>query len=88
LSRWYWEVQLFKNPINLVIMIFGRTGEQCAVTGRYRCFGNFNVQVSVKQGESFPRAGDSLEVFWMLSGRLEEEQAKNSTKRYKNRYHS
>jgi hypothetical protein len=69
-------------------MIFGRTGEQCSITGRYRCFGNYEVQVAVKQGECFPQAGDSHNAFWILSGRLEEEQAKNSTKRYKNRYRS
>jgi hypothetical protein len=69
-------------------MIFGRTGEQCSTTGRYRCFGNYEVQVSVKEGECFPQSDDSLNVFWILAGRLEEEQSKNAAKRYKDRYHS
>lgn len=69
-------------------MVLGRTGEQCSVTGRYRCYGNYEVQVSLKQGEYFPQAGDSLNVFWILSGKLEEEQGNNSAKRYKDRYRS
>ena len=69
-------------------MIFGRTGEQCSITGKYRCFGNYDVQVSLKEGEYFPQAGDTLNVFWILAGRLEEEQAKTTAKRFKDRFHS
>ena len=69
-------------------MIFGRTGEQCSITGRYRCFGNYEVQVSIKEGESFPQAGDALNVFWILSGKAEDEQSNNMMSRLKDKYHS
>lgn len=69
-------------------MILGRTGEQCSIAGRYRAFGNYEVQVSLKQGDYFPQAGDASDAFWILSGKLEEEQSRNAAKRYKERYRS
>lgn len=68
-------------------MIFGRTGELCSITGRYRCFGNYEVQVTLQQGEYFPQAGDASNVFWMFAGKPEEELTQRS-KRNKDRYHS
>lgn len=65
-------------------MIFGRTGEQCAITGRYRCFGNYEVQVSLRKGDLFPQTGESSNAFWVLSGKLEEDPGRNP-RRYKER---
>ena len=47
-------------------MIFGRTGEQCSVTGKYRCFGNYELQVVLKAGETFPKVPESDNTFWIL----------------------
>ena len=69
-------------------MIFGRTGEQCSITGRYRCFGNYEVQVSLRQGDYFPQAGESANAFWILSGKLEEEKHTGLSKRYRDRHRS
>lgn len=69
-------------------MVFGRTGEQCSVTGKYRRFGNYEIQVSLKQGDFFPQSGDESNAFWILSGKLEEDQLKRSASRYKGRYRS
>lgn len=55
-------------------MIFARTGELCAVTGKYRCFGNSDIQITVKEGEYFPKATEVLNAFWILTSRFIEDQ--------------
>lgn len=55
-------------------MIFGRTGELCSISGIYRCFGNFELQIRLKAGEFFPTAMDMINAFWILAVRGEEDQ--------------
>ncbi len=55
-------------------MILGRTGELCSISGIYRCFGNFELQVRVKAGELFPRTMEAINAFWVLAGRSDENQ--------------
>lgn len=69
-------------------MVFGRTGEQCSVTGKYRRFGNYEVQVTLREGELFPQPVDASDAFWILSGKPEDDQPVRTTGRYKGRYNS
>ncbi len=60
-------------------MIFGRTGELCSISGIYRCFGNFELQIRVKAGELFPAAMDMINAFWILAIMGEEDKTQLRT---------
>jgi hypothetical protein len=46
--------------------MIGRTGERCLITGIYRCFGNYELKISLHAGECFPTVSDAINAFWIL----------------------
>jgi hypothetical protein len=52
--------------------MIGRSGERCLITGVYRCFGNYELSISLHAGECFPRVAGAFNVFWVLAFRAEE----------------
>lgn len=59
-------------------MTFGKTGDKCMVSGKYRCFGNRGKLIHVKEGEAFPDETDSPVVFWILLHKTEDHKKDNS----------
>lgn len=50
-------------------MIFGRTGDVCMITGKYRSFGSDNQRISLQKGETFPKPVNGSEVIWILTSK-------------------
>ncbi len=59
-------------------MTFGKTGEKCLVTGKYRCFGTINESIYLKAGQHFPGVYDSILSFWIFLNKTEDHNNNNA----------
>lgn len=47
-------------------MTFGTTGQHCKVAGKYHCFGNAHLKLTLEEGDFFPPDENGKKAIWIL----------------------
>lgn len=47
-------------------MTFGTTGQYCNVAGKYHCFGNIHLRLTLANNEVFPPDDNGKNAIWIL----------------------
>jgi hypothetical protein len=47
-------------------MTFGTTGQYCKIAGKYHCFGNTHLRLTIATNEPFPPDDNGKKAIWIL----------------------